>query len=247
MRWVLVEAAERIMGETPADLAEFCTRELRGRGIEIYTRTTLEEVTATTARLSDGQLIPTRSVCWTAGVRPHPVVERLGLPLERGRIKVDSYMQVAGRENVWAIGDCAAVPDAAKDYKQPTPPTSQHSLRQGRAVARNVAAAIGTGRKRKFTYKTLGAFVDLGRRKAVASTLGIKWRGTPAWLLARTYHLLAMPGTGRKARLLVDWNVNLLFGRDLAELGQLGSPPALDGDAGEQLEAVSSGGTPAVH
>jgi NADH dehydrogenase len=246
MRWVLVEAADRIMGETPPDLAEFCTRELRGRGIEIYTRTTLEEVTATTARLSDGQLIPTRSVCWTAGVRPHPVVERLGLPLSRGRIEVDSFLQVAGRDNVWAIGDCAAVPDAAKGYKQPTPPTSQHSLRQGRTVARNVAAAIGTGRKRKFTYKTLGAFVDLGRRKAVASTMGIKWRGTPAWLLARTYHLMAMPGTGRKARLLVDWNVNLLFGRDLAELGQLGTAPALDGDSpGPDLEAQSSGGTPA--
>ena len=245
MRWVLVEAAERIMGEIAPDLAEFCMRELRGRGIEIYTRTTLEEVTRTTARLSDGQVIPTRSVCWTAGVRPHPVVERLGLPLERGRIKVDSYMQVAGHENVWAIGDCAAVPDPAKGYKQPTPPTCQHSLRQGRNVARNVAAAIGTGRKKKFTYKTLGVFVDLGRRKAVASTVGIKWRGTPAWLLARTYHLALMPGLGRKARLLVDWNLNLLFGRDLAELGNLGSVPALDGDA--ELEAHSSGGTPAVH
>jgi NADH dehydrogenase len=244
MRWVMVEAADRIMGETAPDLAEFCTRELRGRGIEIYTNTTLEEVTATTARLSDGQLVPTRSVCWTAGVRPHPVVERLGLPLAKGRIEVDSYMQVAGRDNVWAIGDCAAVPDAAKGYKAPTPPTCQHALRQGRTVARNVAAAIGTGRKKKFTYKTLGAFVDLGRRKAVASTVGIKWRGTPAWLLARTYHLLLMPGMGRKARLLVDWNVNLLFGRDLAELGQLGSPPALDGDdQGQELEAHSSGGT----
>ncbi|HEX8083662.1 MAG TPA: NAD(P)/FAD-dependent oxidoreductase [Solirubrobacteraceae bacterium] len=247
MRWVMVEAADRIMGETAPDLAEFCTRELRGRGIEIYTRTTLEEVTATSARLSDGQVIATRSVCWTAGVRPHPVVERLGLPLQRGRIEVDSYMQVAGRDNVWAIGDCAAVPDAAKGYKQPTPPTCQHALRQGRTVARNVAAAIGTGRKRKFTYKTLGAFVDLGRRKAVASTIGIKWRGTPAWLLARTYHLLLMPGLGRKARLLVDWNVNLLFGRDLAELGQLGSAPALDSNRDEELEGHSSGGTPAVH
>jgi NADH dehydrogenase len=222
-------------------------RELRGRGIEIYTNTTLEEVTASSARLSDGRVIPTRSVCWTAGVRPHPVVEKLGLPLERGRIKVDSYMQVAGHPNVWAIGDCAAVPDPAKKYKEATPPTSQHSLRQGRTVARNVAASIGTGRRKKFTYKTLGAFVDLGRRKAVASTVGIKWRGTPAWLLARTYHLLLMPGLGRKARLLVDWNVNLLFGRDLAELGQLGSPPPLDGDREPELEARSAGGTTAVH
>jgi NADH dehydrogenase len=246
MRWVLVEAADRIMGEIAPDLAEFCMRELRGRGIEIRTRTTVEEVTATTARLSDGETIPTRSVCWTAGVRPHPVVERLGLPLERGRIKVDSYMQVAGRHDVWAIGDCAAVPDPAKKYKEPCPPTCQHSLRQGRNVARNVAAAIGTGRKKKFTYRTLGVFVDLGRRKAVASTIGIKWRGTPAWLLARTYHLAMMPGMGRRARLLIDWNVGLLFGRDISELGQLGEPPP-SLEAGGELEAHSSGGTPAVH
>ncbi|HEV3002326.1 MAG TPA: NAD(P)/FAD-dependent oxidoreductase [Solirubrobacteraceae bacterium] len=245
MRWVLVEAADRIMGEIAPDLAAFCVRELRGRGIEIRTNTTLEELTATSARLSDGETIPTRNLCWTAGVRAHPVVERLGLPLERGRVKVDSYMQVEGRRNVWAIGDCAAVPDPAKKYREPCPPTCQHSLRQGRAVARNVAAAIGTGRRRKFTYRTLGVFVDLGRRKAVASTVGVKWRGTPAWLLARTYHLAMMPGMGRRARLLVDWNVGLLFGRDISELGQLGEPPPPLGR--DQLAAHSAGGTTAVH
>ena len=247
MRWVLVEAAPRIMGEIAPDLAEFCMRELRGRGIEIRTGTTLDEVTATTARLSDGEVIPTRSVCWTAGVRPHPVIERLGLPLtERGRIDVDRFMQVKGHDRVWAIGDGAAVPDPAKKYKEPCPPTCQHSLRQGRNVARNVAAALGTGTKKPFRYKTLGVFVDLGRRKAVASTLGIKWRGTPAWLLARTYHLAAMPGLGRRARLLIDWNVGLLFGRDISELGQLGQPPPSLHDE-TALEAHSSGGTTAVH
>jgi NADH:ubiquinone reductase (H+-translocating) len=240
MRWVLVEAADRIMRETAPDLAEFCMRELRGRGIDIRTNTTLDEVTIDSARLSDGETIPARTVCWTAGVRPHPVVERLGLPLERGRIRTDSFLQAEGRTNVWALGDCAAVPDPAQGYKAPSPPTAQHSIRQGRLVARNVAAAIGTGTKRRFTYKTKGVFVDLGRRKAVASTMGVKWRGTPAWLLARTYHLAMMPGIGRRARLLIDWNVNLVFGRDASELGQLGHPPSL---AGEQLEGHSSGGT----
>ncbi|HEV2061729.1 MAG TPA: NAD(P)/FAD-dependent oxidoreductase, partial [Solirubrobacteraceae bacterium] len=244
MRWVLVEAADRIMRETAPDLADFCVRELRGRGIDIRTNTTLDEVTADSARLSDGETIPSRTVVWTAGVRPHPVVERLGVPLERGRIRTDSFLQVEGRDDVWALGDCAAVPDPAKGFSEPTPPTAQHAIRQGRLVARNVAAAIGTGRKRRFTYKTKGAFVDLGRRKAVASTMGVKWRGTPAWLLARTYHLAMMPGFGRRARLLVDWNVGLLFGRDVAELGQLGHPPSLEG---EQLEGHSSGGTTAVH
>jgi NADH dehydrogenase len=118
-------------------------------------------------------------------------------------------------------------------------------LRQGRAVARNVAAAIGRGRKRPFRYRTLGVFVDLGRHQAVASTVGIRWRGFPAWFLARSYHMAAMPGTKRRLRLVVDWTVDLLFARDASELGQLGHPPALDQEHGEQaLVEQSSGGTP---
>jgi NADH dehydrogenase len=235
MRWILVEARERVMPEVQPSLAEFAERELRGRGIEIRTRTTLDEVTETTARLSDGEVVPTRTVAWTAGVKPHPVIASLGLPLdEHGRIRTDRTMRVEGSENVWAIGDAAAVPDPAK-LDQPSPPTAQHAIRQGRRVARNVAATIGTGKVRPFTYKTLGVFVDMGRGEAVASTLGIKWRGAPAWWLARTYHLAMMPGVKRKLRLLVDWNVGLIFGRDASELGGLGHPPKL----GEE----SAGGT----
>jgi NADH:ubiquinone reductase (H+-translocating) len=128
---------------------------------------------------------------------------------------------------VWAIGDAAAVPDPARPG-QATPPTCQHALRQGRRVAHNVAAALGGGRPRPFTYKTLGVFVDMGHQKAVAETVGIKWRGFPAWFLARTYHLIMMPGTKRQLRLVVDWTVDLLFGRDTSELGQLGHPPVLE-------------------
>jgi NADH dehydrogenase len=223
------------MPEVQPSLAEFATRELRGRGIEIRTRTTLDEVTETTARLSDGEVVPTRTVAWTAGVRPHPVVAELGLPLDRsGRIRTDRTMRVEGYDDVWAIGDAAAVPDPAK-LENPSPPTAQHAIRQGRRVARNVAASLGNGRVRPFTYRTLGVFVDMGRGEAVASTLGIKWRGAPAWWLARTYHLAMMPGFKRKLRLLVDWNVGLLFGRDASELGGLGHPPRL----GEE----SAGGT----
>jgi NADH:quinone reductase (non-electrogenic) len=238
MRWILVEARDRVMPEIPADLAEFASRELTGRGIEIRTSTTLDELTATTARLSGGEVVPTRTCVWTAGVKPHPVVRRLGLPLdEAGRIRVDRTMRVEGREDVWAIGDAAAVPDPAKRYQAASPPTCQHAIRQGRRVARNVAATIGRGRVQPFRYRTLGVFVDMGQGQAVATTLGIKWRGFPAWLLARTYHLAMMPGTKRKLRLLVDWNVQLLFGRDASELGQLGHPP--------RLEEPTVGGTPA--
>jgi NADH dehydrogenase len=232
MRWILVEATERVMPEIGAKLAEFAVSELRGRGIEIRTRTTLDAVTAATATLSDGEVVPTRTVVWTAGVKPHPVVARFGLPLdERGRIIADSHLQVPGFDNVWAIGDCAAVPDPARKG-QPCPPTAQHAIRQGRVVGRNVASALcGRGRRRKFTYKTKGVFVDMGRRKAVATTGPVTWSGTPAWMLARTYHLAAMPGSGRRARLLVDWNIGLLFGRDTAELGSLGTPLTLADEA----------------
>jgi NADH dehydrogenase len=238
MRWILVEARDRVMPEITADLADFAVRELRGRGIEIRTGTTLDELTATTARLSDGEVVPTRTCVWTAGVRPHPVVERLGLPLSNGRIAVDRCLRVPGHPNAWAIGDAAAVPDPARKDGSPSPPTAQHAIRQGRTVGRNVAATLGSGRVRPFRYKTRGVFVDMGQGEAVASTLGVKWRGRPAWALARSYHLAMMPGWKRKARLLVDWNVQLLFGRDLSELGRLGHPPSL-------AQPSAAGGTPA--
>jgi NADH:ubiquinone reductase (H+-translocating) len=229
MRWVLVEAKERVMPEVAPGLAAFAERELRGRGIAIRTNTTVEEIGERWVRLSGGETIPTRTVAWTAGVKPNPVVARLGLALGTGgRIDVDQTMRVRGHHNVWAIGDAAAVPDPARKG-QPSPPTAQHAIRQGRRVARNVAAELGAGgRVRPFTYRTLGVFVDMGRHQAVASTMGIRWRGFPAWFLARTYHLANMPGTKRKLRLVVDWTVSLLFSRDTSELGQLGHPPGLE-------------------
>jgi len=243
MRWILVEATDRVMPEVSPTLAEFASRELRGRGIEIRTETTLEELTPTTARLSDGEVVQTRTCVWTAGVRPHPVVERLGLPLDgTGRIAVDKTMRVHGRANVWAIGDAAAVPDPAKKRERPCPPTGQHALRQGRRVGRNVAATLGTGRVRPFGYRTLGVFVDMGQGQAVAETVGLRWRGRIAWVLARSYHLAMMPGVGRKFRLLVEWNVGLVFGRDVSELGQLGHPASLgDPGTGERAPGEATG------
>jgi NADH:ubiquinone reductase (H+-translocating) len=246
MRWMLVEAAERPIMEVPPRLSDFTVRELRGRGIEFRIGQTIEQVTDRSVTLSSGEVVPARTVVWTAGVKPHPVVQKLGLPLtDKGRIQTDRFMQVPGHDNVWAIGDAAAVPDPARKG-QPSPPTAQHGLRQGRAVAKNVAAAVGRGRPRPFRYRTLGVFVDLGRHQAVASTLGIRWRGFPAWFLARTYHLAAMPGVKRRLRLVVDWTVDLLFDRDASELGQLGHPPGLDDliAEGEMLVERSTGGTP---
>jgi NADH dehydrogenase len=237
LRFILVEARERVMPEISEDLAAFATSELRRRGIEVRTGTTVARISADVVELSDGEVVPCRTVAWTAGVRPSPVVERLGLPLDRGgRIVVDRYCRVEGREDVWAIGDAAAVPDPARPG-QTTPPTCQHALRQGRTVAGNVAAALGAGTPKPFTYKTLGVFVDMGHQKAVAETLGIKWRGFPAWFLARTYHLAMMPGVKRQLRLVVDWTAELAFGRDTSELGQLGHPPVLETESGDGTRA----------
>jgi NADH dehydrogenase len=238
-RWVLIEARDRLMPEISDHLADFTLRELQRRGIDVRTGTTLETVTDREVSLSDGQALPTRTVVWTAGVSPPRVTRALGLPIDNaGRIRVDSCLRVEGRDCEWAIGDCAAVPDPAGDGVQACPPTAQHAMRQGRLVARNVAAELGHKRVREFTYKTLGVFVDLGRKQAVAETLGVKWRGAPAWFLARTYHLAQLPGGSRRARLLLDWTVDLAFGRYAYEVSQLSGPPAL-GERDEDGAAIA--------
>jgi NADH dehydrogenase len=236
MRWVLVETRERIVPEVSPGLSVFAARELRTRGIEIHTSTTLTSVTGHEATLSSGERIPTRTLVWTAGVQPSPVVGSLGLPLDDGgRIVANREMRVIAHPGVWAVGDCAAVPDPARSGHA-CPPTAQHAIRQGRLAARNISASLEERPARPFRYRTAGVVAELGHNKAVAITLGVRWRGLPAWLIARTYHLLLMPGLGRKLRLLADWNVALLFGRDSSSPGRLGSPtplqPADDNAAG---------------
>jgi NADH dehydrogenase len=227
MRWVLVEAADRVLPEIDRALADYAVRELRGRGIDIRLGTTITEVGPDFARISTGETLPARTVVWTAGVVPHPSSRRLGLPLdERGRIVVDDHLRVQGEDGVWALGDSAAVPDPAKPGR-PCPPTSQHAIRQGRTAARNVAAALGVGRPERFDYKTLGQFVNLGRYKAVAKVGRRTLSGFPAWWLARTYHISQVPGLARKTRAVADWTVGLPFGRDIAEVGSIGHPRPL--------------------
>jgi NADH:ubiquinone reductase (H+-translocating) len=234
--WLLVEARDRIMTEVHERLARYTRRELERRGIDVRTEVTVEEVEADRVRLSDGETVPARTLVWTAGVQPNPVVERLGLPLEDGRIAVDDHCRVQGRADVWAIGDAAAVPDPANDGA-PCPPSAQHAVRQGRTVAQNVAASLGKGEASPFAYRTRGFFVDLGRRRAVAETFGLRWRGLPAWLLTRAYNVASVPGGGRRTRLITDWAAGLAYGRDTIDLGSLGHPPALsDLSFGETAE-----------
>ena len=226
MNWVLIEASDRVLPETDADLAEYALRELRGRGIDVRLGTRIEEVTASTVTLSTGEALPTRTVVWTTGVVAHPSLRQLSVPLDdRGRVPTDQMMRVEGLESVWAIGDCAAVPDGTGGI---SPMTAQHAIRQGKTVARNVAAELGIGSPRPFTYEQIGSFVNLGRHKAVGK-LGRRWkfRGFPAWWLARSYHLSQIPGVVRKIRAVLDWTVGLPFRRDTAEVGSIGHPRPL--------------------
>ncbi len=225
MRWILVEATDRVLPEIDEGLADYAVHELRGRGIEVRLGTTLESVEADSATLSTGETVPTRTVVWTAGVRPHPSLRRLSVPLdERGRVKVDDHLRVEGLDGVWALGDCAAVPDPRRGL---APPTAQHGIRQARVAADNVASSLRAEPTRRYTYSSRTAFVNLGRYKAVGLIGARKFRGFLAWWMARTYHLTQIPGLFRKVRAVIDWTVSLPFQRDISEVGSIGHPRPL--------------------
>jgi NADH dehydrogenase len=222
-RWVLVDAAPKILPEIPTRLGDYAARELAGRGVEIRTSTTLDSLTATEATLSGGERIPTHTLVWTAGVKAHPLLGRFGLPLdERGRVRVDSFLRVEGRERVWALGDCAAVPNGATP-EHVDPPTCQHALRQARRLAKNL-----TGTPQPYAYRMLGQVATLGRYKGIADVMGLRLRGFPGWFVTRSYHLFQLPLFSRKLRVVVDWTTSLFFRRDIAELSLLGHPRRLE-------------------
>ncbi|CAN5537688.1 NAD(P)/FAD-dependent oxidoreductase [soil metagenome] len=235
MRWILVEAMDRVLPEIDQKLADYAVSELRGRGIEIRLGTTLDAVTADTASLSTGEAVPTNTVVWTAGVKPHPSLAGLSVPLtDRGQVVVDDHLRVEGLDGVWAVGDCAAVPEAGGGF---APPTAQHGIRQARLVAHNVAGALGGEPPRRYTYASKTAFVNLGRYKAVGRIGGRTLSGFLAWWMARSYHLSQIPGLFRKVRAVLDWTVSLPFRRDTSEVGSIGHPRPL---SEEQYEAGGS-------
>ena len=221
-RWVLVDAAPKILPEIPTRLGDYAAQQLTKRGVEIYVGTTLESVEANVAQLSNGERILTHTVVWTAGVKANPVLASLGLPLdERGRVKVDEVLRVEGLDHVWALGDAARVPNQATPGAF-DPPTSQHALRQARRLAKNIG-----GDPQPYRYRMLGQVATLGRYKGIADVLGLRLTGFLGWFVTRTYHLYQLPLLSRKLRVVVDWTVSLLFRRDIAELGMLGHPQRL--------------------
>jgi NADH dehydrogenase len=216
-RWILVDAAPKILPEIPTGLGEYAAKQLAKRGIEIRVSTTLEQLEPHMATLSGGEKIPTSTLVWTAGVRARPELSQLGLPLDdRGRVRVDELLRVEGHTNIWALGDGARVPNQATP-DHPDPPTSQHALRQARRLAKNL-----TSEPKPYRYRMLGQVATLGRYRGIADVLGLRLRGFPGWFVTRTYHLYQLPLFSRKLRVVTDWTVSLLFRRDIAELGQLG-------------------------
>jgi NADH dehydrogenase len=225
MRWVLVEAAARILPEIGEGLGEYALERLRRRGIEVFLSTTLQSAEGGVVELSSGDRFAADTLVWTAGVRPAPAVATMGLPVdERGRIDVDEFLRVRGTEGAWAAGDCAAVPDLVSGGL--APPTAQHGLRQAKRLARNVAATARGRPLTPYRYRSLGGLASLGLYKGVARVLGIRLRGFPAWFLHRSYHVLRVPTANRKARIIADWSVALFFRRDVVQLGSLRTPRA---------------------
>jgi NADH dehydrogenase len=222
-RWVLVDAAPKVLHAIPKRLGEYATRHLERRGVEIHVETKLESFDGREAVLSNGTHIPARTLVWSAGIRANPLLGSLGLPLdEHGRVMVDEYLRVHGREGMWALGDCAAVPNR-KTPGELDPPTCQHALRQARRLARNL-----TGTPKPYGYRMLGQVATLGHHKGIAEIPGLQLRGFLGWWVARTYHLYQLPLLSRKLRVVVDWTVALFFRRDIGALSGLGHPRKLD-------------------
>lgn len=223
MRWILVDAAPKILPELGPKLAAYAVERLAERRIEVLVDTRLESYEDRTVRLSGGRTFAADTLVWTAGVRPSSLARNAGLPVdEAGRIRVDEHLRVEGADDVWAAGDAAAVPDRTTGGVMP--PTAQHGMRQGRHLARNLTAWIEGGRIEPFVHRNIGAVCSLGRYKGIAVVWGVKLKGFPAWFAHRTYHLYAMPTLTRKAKIAADWTVALLFPRDLAQLGSLEHP-----------------------
>ena len=222
-RWVLVDAAPKILSEIPTRLGDYAAKELARRGVEIHVGTTLESYDGREAVLSNGERIPrARSSGRPASRRARSSTSSGCRSTSAAASASTSFLRVEGRERVWALGDCAAVPNEATPG-QFDPPTCQHALRQARRLAKNLQGDLAP-----YRYRMLGQVATLGRYKGIADVMGVRLRGFPGWFVTRSYHLLQLPLFSRKLRVVVDWTTSLFFRRDIAELSGLGDPHRLD-------------------
>jgi NADH dehydrogenase len=215
-RWILVDAGPGILGEAPRRLADHTTAQLNRHGVEILTSTTVAAVAARAVTLGDGRRLGTETLVWTAGVVASPLLRTWGLPLDQhGRLAVDSTLRVQGCSDIWALGDCAAVPNALTPGRL-DPPTCQHAVRQ----ALTVAASLG-GASTAYAYRSIGEGATLGRGQGVARVFRLLVHGRLGSLITRTYHLSAVPVRSRRLRVLADGLLSVVLRRDIAELGTL--------------------------
>jgi len=222
IRMVLVHAGPVILPELGERLGAYAQRKLGARGIEIITDAKVASVGDWGVILEDGRQIPSRLVVWTAGTSAHPLIQGLPCRQERGRIVVDETLAVEGWPNVWAIGDCAVVPD--RRTGKPCPPTAQHALRQAKTVANNIAAVISGRRPEPFNFRTIGQLAAIGRRTGVAKIFGFTFSGFSAWWLWRTIYLSKLPTLEKKVRVAIDWTLDLIFPKNLVQFLTVRAP-----------------------
>jgi NADH dehydrogenase len=238
-QWVLVDAAPTILGEIPSRLGQYVRDLLAQRGVDLRLSTRLVEVVDGRVKLSDDSEYDTGLLVWTAGVKANPVVSRFGLPVDdRGRVRVGPTLQVDGYAHAWALGDCAAVPNAATPGET-DPPTSQHALRQARRLSKNLVA-IDDGRTlQPHSFRSLGQVATLGRREGIADLRGVRLKGFPGWLAARGVHLMQVPGMSRRIGVLSNWTHSLLFPGNIVTLsGLVDAPSLVDGSTRPVASAV---------
>jgi NADH dehydrogenase len=211
-----------VLPELGTELGLYAQEKLAKRGVEIRTKTKVERISARGVELDDGTTIAAKTVVWTAGTSPSPVLNGLPCSKERGKLAVNPFLEVSGCDGVWALGDCAHAldPETGKPY----PPTAQHAMRQGKLVAKNIVATIRGREKKKFEFSTIGLLAAIGRRSGVANILGVNFSGFIAWFLWRTIYLSKLPRFEKKVRVAFDWTLDLLFAKDLVHFMILRSP-----------------------
>ncbi len=222
LRVVLVHDGPVILPELGERLGKYAQKKLTERKVEIRVNTKIAGMSEAGVVLGDGTLIPANTLVWTAGTAPNPLLATLPCPKERGRLVANAYMEVPGWPGVWALGDCAVIPDPHTG--RPYPPTAQHALRQGRVLANNVLAAIRGGQKKAFVFKTIGLLASIGKRTGVAQIAGVNFSGFVAWWLWRSIYLSKLPRVEKKVRVALDWLLDILFSKDLVQFRTLRAP-----------------------
>jgi len=222
LRMVLVHPGDVILPELVESLGRYAQKKLRDRNIDVRVNTRVAGFSGDEVTLNDGIRITSSTLIWTAGTSPNPLLNMLPCAKERGRLLVDEYLQLKEWPGVWALGDCALVPDLTTGKY--CPPTAQHALREGKVVANNIAAEIYGGRKRPFRFSTIGQLASIGRRTGVARVFGVNFSGFAAWWLWRTIYLSKLPRFEKKLRVALDWTLDLLFSKDLVKVLTLRAP-----------------------